>query len=392
MDDNRLKFDRQRRVWLQPDAGSVAEFERALDRETRLADWPFATEIASKVLIYDGDAVRTAEASGEAEALMAEWADVFAHGPGVIVIRNAMPDTAVVDRATEIYTAIIDEERRTGGGGGDHFAKPGANDRVWNSLQKHCMADPGNYVAYWGNTCLDLASRAWLGDGYQMTGQVNRVNPGGAAQVPHRDYHLGFMTPERLRAFPAHVHDLSPALTLQGAIAHVDMPVETGPTVILPCSQDFHEGYVAFAREEFREVFARRHVQLPLKKGDMMFFNPATMHGAGTNHSTDVQRMANLVQVGSAFGRSIEAVDTDAMCRRAYAALASGIVTGPELRAAIACTAEGYAFPTNLDTDPPVGGLAPKSQQQILTEALERGATQAELDFELDALKARRKP
>ncbi len=35
---------------------------------------------------------------------------------------------------------------------------------------------------------------AWLGPGYQVTSQVNVVNPGGQAQVAHRDYHLGFMT------------------------------------------------------------------------------------------------------------------------------------------------------------------------------------------------------
>ena len=392
MDAPNVRERRRNKVWLAADVGSVETFEAHLDRETVLTDWPYAADVARKVLIYDGDAVRAAEAAGEGLALMAEFAEVFQHGPGVLVIRGAVTDMAVLDRATAIYEALIDEERLSGGGGGDHFAKPGANDRIWNSLQKHCMADPENYVAYWGNTCLDLASRAWLGDGYQMTGQVNRVNPGGAAQTAHRDYHLGFMTPERLRAFPAHVHDLSPALTLQGAIAHVDMPIETGPTMLLPCSQDYHEGYVAFARQEFQEVFRRRHVQLPLEKGDMVFFNPALMHGAGTNRSADVRRMANLVQIGSAFGRSIEAVDTDAMCRRAYAALASGIVTGPELRAAICCTSEGYAFPTNLDTDPPVGGLAPKSQQQILTEALERGASQEAFEAELDALKVRRMP
>jgi ectoine hydroxylase-related dioxygenase (phytanoyl-CoA dioxygenase family) len=36
----------------------------------------------------------------------------------------------------------------------------------------------------------------------------------------------------------------------------------------------------------------------------------------------------------------------------------------------IAAAAEGYAFPTNLDRDPPLGGLAPKSQQDLTREAL----------------------
>ena len=40
---------------------------------------------------------------------------------------------------------------------------------------------------------------------------------------------------------------------------------------------------------------------------------------------------------------------------------------------AIAARAEGYAFPTNLDRDPPVGGMAPKTQQDFNREALKEG-------------------
>ena len=37
---------------------------------------------------------------------------------------------------------------------------------------------------------------------------------------------------------------------------------------------------------------------------------------------------------------------------------------------AVAASAEGYAFPTNLDRDPPLGGLAPESPQDLLRRAL----------------------
>ena len=37
---------------------------------------------------------------------------------------------------------------------------------------------------------------------------------------------------------------------------------------------------------------------------------------------------------------------------------------------AIAACAEGYAFPTNLDRNPPIGGLAPQTQQQLMKKAL----------------------
>ena len=45
------------------------------------------------------------------------------------------------------------------------------------------------------------------------------------------------------------------------------------------------------------------------------FFNPALLHGAGHNRSADVRRMANLLQVSSAFGRAMEAVDRAAVSR-----------------------------------------------------------------------------
>ena len=44
------------------------------------------------------------------------------------------------------------------------------------------------------------------------------------------------MTDEQAERYPAHVHVLSPILTLQGVVAHVDMPIESGPTLLLPHS------------------------------------------------------------------------------------------------------------------------------------------------------------
>ena len=142
-----------------------------------------------------------------------------------------------------------------------------------------------------------------------------------APQVPHRDYHLGFVDVDHWQAYPAHLHRMSPALTLQGAVAHCDMPLESGPTMLLPYSQQFEAGYVAFDRPEFIEFFAEHHVQLPLRKGDAVFFNPALYHGAGENTSTDIRRMANLLQISSPFGRAMESLDRTAMVRAVYPAL-----------------------------------------------------------------------
>ncbi len=370
-----------------------AAFERLIASETPVASWPLASEIAERVPVYDGDRVRSAVKSPADRAqFAAEWARVLEDGPGVFVIRGAVPDRAVLDRATALFTDIIDEQRRTGTGSGDHFAKPGANDRVWNSLEKHALADPHNFVQYYASTPIALAAEAWLGPASQMTAQVNRVNPGGAAQVPHRDFHLGFMSPVHAARYPSAVHWMSPHLTLQGAVAHCDMPVETGPTMYLPYSQQLHDGYVVFGRTEYQQAFADRHVQLPMLAGDAVFFNPALMHGAGHNRSAEVLRMANLLQVSSAFGRPMEHVDRDAVVRAAFPVLRGGACSLDEQQteAVVAAAADGYAFPTNLDLDPPVGGLAPPSQADLLRTALaERWTDEALLDA-LTASRSRR--
>ena len=89
------------------------------------------------------------------------------------------------------------------------------------------------------------------------------MNPGGAAQAPHRDYHLGFMPDSAAAQFPAHVHGICPKLTLQGAVAHVDMPVEAGATMFLPFSQMYRHGYLCWRRDEFKDYFAAHQVPSP---------------------------------------------------------------------------------------------------------------------------------
>ncbi|MBY5848845.1 phytanoyl-CoA dioxygenase [Rhizobium leguminosarum bv. trifolii] len=373
--DNQQKL-RADRVWLSEDACDLDEFRALAEKTTALADYPSASAVEKNVLIYDSRKVMTTAATPEGRrAVLAEICDAFGEGPGVVVFKRAYEDTGIVDRASTIFDAIIEEQHRTSTGGGDHFAKPGANDRIWNSLEKHCLADPANFAEYYGNAIVALASEAWLGPSYQMTAQVNRVNPGGSAQSAHRDYHLGFQSSKVIEQFPAHVHRLSPVLTLQGAVAHCDMPLESGPTLFLPHSQTYVPGYLALKRQEFRDYFETNHVQLPLEKGDVVFFNPALFHAAGTNRSADIKRVANLLQVSSAFGRAMETVNRERMSARLFPALKTlqGRLSPDEIANAVAACAEGYSFPTNLDRDPPLGGLAPKTQAQLMHEALNEG-------------------
>ena len=371
-----------------------AEFEAIVSVTTQLSDYPYAVDVDQEVLVYDAVGLRTAtESPAGRRSVMAELAAALRVGPGVVVIRDAV-ELGVVSRVTHAFEQLIQLQHAAGSAVGDHFAVPGANDRVWNALEKLALLDPGAFVDYYANDMIALACLAWLGPGYQVTSQVNVVNPGGAAQSPHRDYHLGFMSDEQAAAIPAHAHLLSAALTLQGAVAHCEMPVATGPTKLLPHSHKYPAGYVAWRRTDFSEYFEQHYVQQPLAAGDAMFFNPALFHAAGPNVTGDVRRMANLLQVSSAMGRAMESVDRARIIRATYSALRARVAVGwpaDSVANAVAACAEGYAFPTNLDRDPPLSGLAPASQADLVHQALAEGWTESQLDDALDALDVRRR-
>lgn len=365
----------------------IEDFSALCSRELRATDLPHAARVEKNVAIYDIGAL--AGVLGEDEGrrgLMAEWAWVLGEGSGALVLKGAV-ETAAIDDATGIFERIIAAE---GGGSGDHFAKAGANARIWNSLQKLCLADPGVFARYHAAPALDAVAEAWLGPGYQMTAQVNLVRPGGAAQEGHRDYHLGFMTNAQAARYPAHVHRLSPVMTLQGAVAHCDMEIESGSTKLLPFSQGFAPGYLAYRLPAFRDYFEAHYIQLPLAKGDALFFNPALFHAGGENRTADVQRLANLLQVSSPMGRAMESVDRVAMARALYPVLAEAGIAPAGRAAAIAASAEGYAFPTNLDRDPPLGGLAPETMAAMMARMLDAGESAAAFSVALDARAVRR--
>ena len=369
----------------------VALVEQPIDH----ADYPLAARITQGVPAYDASTLAngpTPDAEHRA-ALRDELSRALVEGPGIVLLESALPPAAV-DRASAVFWDLIAAQHAHGGPAGDHFAKPGANDRVWNALEKLATSNPDAFIDYHRSDAIAVACEAWLGPRYQLTEQVNVVNPGGEAQHPHRDYHMGFLTDEEAEQFPLHAHLLSPLLTLQGAIAHCDMGAETGPTMYLPHSHKYEMGYLAWRRPEFIEYFAQHRVQLPLRTGDAVFFSPAMFHAAGHNRTAGVRRMANLLQISSAFGRATEAVDRARMVNAVYPWLRSRLASDLDRAAAanvVSACAEGYAFPTNLDRDQPVDGLAPPSQADLMNRALDEDWTPERLRHELDRHEERHK-
>lgn len=380
--------------YLTADDCRLADLIQVVSVKTDLADYPRAQAVQQNVLVYDSGQLRAELASIPGrQDVAAELARALHDGPGIVLFAGAFDDLSVVDRATAQFEAMIADQRTAGRAAGDHFAASGQNDRIWNALEKLALRAPEVFAAYYANDIIAAACHAWLGPAYQVTSQVNVVNPGGAAQTAHRDYHLGFQPGAQAARYPRHVHELSPLLTLQGAIAHSDMPVETGPTMYLPHSQKYRPGYLAWRRPEFREYFEASYIQLPLRKGDAAFFNPALFHAAGANRTAGVNRVANLLQVSSAFGRAMETVDRGRMSAAVFPALLALRQVGAAPAAianVIAACAEGYSFPTNLDRDQPIGGLAPATQAEILGRAVSEGWSQHRLEAELGEWASRR--
>lgn len=382
-------------VWLTAESCSLDDFRALISRKASAGDYPLADSIERNIPIYEAAKVERLAADRHARRkYMAEWHRIFLDGPGVLVFKGMIRDLDLIDAVGTALKHVIAEERKANGGKGDHFAKAGANARVWNSHEKLCMAAPDLYARYAANEMVDMVSQSWLGPLYQITCQVNLVYPGGKAQVPHRDYHMGFQTEAQLQEYPATVHRLSAALTLQGGISHCDMSIASGPTKLLPFSQAYLPGYLAALRPEFRACFEENYVQLPLAKGDGLFFNPALFHAAGSNSTPDVERFVNLMQIGSGYGRSIEIVDRARMTKHIYptalAMLQDGRLSMRQAELLIAATAEGYPFPCNLDIDSPLTGMAPPSQQEIMRQALQESWTPTALNEAIDAYVTRR--
>ena len=93
MKDDNVKRIRSNRVWLTADSCDLDAFKETVERSANPADYPFASDLASNVPVYDGLQARSAAASPEArKELMAEWVEALMDGPGIIVIRGAFAE------------------------------------------------------------------------------------------------------------------------------------------------------------------------------------------------------------------------------------------------------------------------------------------------------------
>ena len=327
------------------------DLAKICSQKTLQEDYPFADSVSNNVVIYDANYLESFIGDSENELrLKTELHQVLEGGPGVFVIRNLYRHDAI-DQSNNIFEKIVESEGNTSN---DHFAS-GTNTRIWNAFQKVALEDPEAFISYYSNNLLKLVAESWCGPNSQMTAQVNIVRPGGEMQKPHRDYHLGFQENQVVELFPISAHRLSNYLTLQGGVAHTDMPLASGPTMVLPYSQQYELGYLAWRDNACTDFFNDNAVQNQMNKGDGIFFNPALLHGAGSNTTKDFHRIGNLLQISSPFGKTMERIDYLKIINRIYPLLLEHSInktlSEKLIENVLVCATDGYAFPTNLDND-----------------------------------------
>lgn len=378
----------------------VDDLKRVCNRSVSKETYPLASDIQENIPIYDLSeyAGRHTERS-LVESLQNEWSHILSQGPGVVVLKKMYAIDNLeqtVDAANKIFHQIIDDETRerqsrnedTSGNTLDR------NLKAYNVFTKLAKRASQVFVDYYSNPWLALVSEAWLGPGYRFNATLNIVPPGGHAQPAHRDFHMGFFSPEKCVKFPRLLQIANQTLTLQGAVAHSDMSLPSGPTRFLPFSQLFDAGYMAHRRDEFQQYFQDNYVSLPLEKGDGLFFNPSILHAAGNNVTTDFHRCAQLIQVNSIFGKPSEWINSVPIVDKCWELMREkyrkeGL--SAQMMSLIQAVGDGYQFPVCLDNVVRNGDIfGMKTEQDLIMEGLEADWDHDKIIQELKSTQQRR--
>ena len=103
IEDSEVKQDnfitqRTSRVWLTPESCDLEDFKVQINRVAKTSDYPCAARIEKNVPIYDCNSLRQLIKTDEdRKAVMAEWAEIFLSGPGIVVLKGATTDMQALD-------------------------------------------------------------------------------------------------------------------------------------------------------------------------------------------------------------------------------------------------------------------------------------------------------
>ena len=116
---------------------NLSEFASLCSQTVSLEDYNFSSDIEQRVVIYEGDNIRSLISTyARSLDLKSELHHCIKEGPGLVVVRQAFQDVKVIDRATEIFQEIIDEEKTSEKHQGDHFAESGRKRAYLECLTK----------------------------------------------------------------------------------------------------------------------------------------------------------------------------------------------------------------------------------------------------------------
>ena len=363
---------------------------RLLDRRLRRprrpadatsSDYPYADAVERNVLIY-GEKLRAAVGTAAGRtAVQTELMRALTDGPGIVVFKRAFGDLSVVDRATEAFLAQIAAEKAAGVAGGDHFAKPGANDRVWGALDKLAVARPRGVrrLLRQRHHRADQRGLARSGLPGHLAGQRGQPRRPGADRAPR---------------LPPRLHGRRRRRPLPGprapAVAGAD-PAGRG-RALRHAGRDRPDplpALLAPVRARLpRLPPARVHRVLPGRTTPSCRWRRATPRSSTPPCSTAPARTSRPTSDGwptccrcprrsAARWRPSTGSRCAGRCSRCCWSSKAAGASDRYLDNVIAASAEGYAFPTNLDRDQPIGGIAPQTQADLVRQAVAEEWTQA---------------
>src|SRR5919201_1536679 len=111
--------------WFDPRDCRLDDLRALVEQTTDLAGYRYASAVRQNVLVYGPGLAEQASSPEGRREVQAELARAMLDGPGIVLFERAFPDQAVVDRATDAFTAMIVEQKASGAAAGDPYDKPG---------------------------------------------------------------------------------------------------------------------------------------------------------------------------------------------------------------------------------------------------------------------------
>ena len=378
---------------------------RLLDRRLRRprrpadatsSDYPHADAVERNVLIY-GEKLRAAigTTSGRT-AVQTELMRALTDGPGIVVFKQAFGDLSVVDRATEAFLAP--DRRREGG-----------RRRRRGPLRQARRERPGLGRAGQAGRHRPRGVRRLLRQRRHRAGQRGLARSGLPGHLAGQRGQPRRSGADRAPRLPPRLHGRRGSRPLPGprapAVAGAD-PAGRG-RALRHAGRDRPDplpAVLAPVRARLpRLPPARVHRVLRGSTTPSCRWRRATPRSSTPPCSTAPARTSRPTSGGwptccrcprrsAARWRPSTGSRCAGRCSRCcWSSKAAGASDG-YLDNVIAASAEGYAFPTNLDRDQPIDGLAPQTQADLVRQAVAEGWTQAAFESALDAQAARTRP